>query len=508
MNGRDEGAVRAREWMLRYIDGTLPDDGVRQLNRHLKADAEARAEFAEILLQCVQLSKLGRGAALEASSDAPGKRVSGRRWGIAAAAAGVLAGVFLAWAAVSDRTPYGGGPGAAPSVATGAVSKAGLPDAEGPSERVPPSPATGDERPAEAEGKEAEAGRLSEAHGDVFLRSPSGVQPAAAGARLRAGQGLETGPAGSAALLTLPDATQVRLGPGARILEVSDRRLVVDRGAFAAEVPRAAAGRPFVVSTPQGDVKVRIEGELLLDVGRDATRLEVVRGEAELVRHPDGKSARVAFGCFATASPGAAPVATWKGPGGEAARRLSLKGAVTINFGPAAIGLPEGVLNDAGEEFDPRQGYGWKGPRAGRELPGAFLTRPDGTRVPVRGGREPWLSEMRAAGLGVLRASSVAAGWKDHTETWRFPLPNGRYLVSVCCGDADRPQGPHHVAVEGVQAVDALVTKAGEFVGVLDLPVEVRDGELTLVVGGSGKALPEGDSDTALNYVVVKRAPE
>jgi hypothetical protein len=115
---------------------------------------------------------------------------------------------------------------------------------------------------------------------------------------------------------------------------------------------------------------------------------------------------------------------------------------------------------------------------------------------------------MRAAGLGVLRASSVAAGWKDHTETWRFPLPNGRYLVSVCCGDADRPQGPHHVAVEGVQAVDALVTKAGEFVGVLDLPVEVRDGELTLVVGGSGKALPEGDSDTALNYVVVKRAPE
>ena len=88
-----------------------------------------------------------------------------------------------------------------------------------------------------------------------------------------------------------------------------------------------------------------------------------------------------------------------------------------------------------------------------------------------------------------------------------MPVPNGRYLISVCCGDISYEQGPHHVWLEGIQVIDQKKNKAGEFVEVLDIPIEVKDGELTMVVGGNPgqKKSIDGSTDTILNYLNIKR---
>src|SRR5438552_8432257 len=48
-----------RERMLLYLDGTLPADEVERLNARLRSDTALRREFAEMVLQQVQLNELG-----------------------------------------------------------------------------------------------------------------------------------------------------------------------------------------------------------------------------------------------------------------------------------------------------------------------------------------------------------------------------------------------------------------------------------------------------------------
>ena len=69
---------------------------------------------------------------------------------------------------------------------------------------------------------------------------------------------------------------------------------------------------------------------------------------------------------------------------------------------------------------------------------------------------------------------------------WEMAVPNGRYVVSLICGDTFT-SATHRVALEGQVVVNDVYTTGGNFVQRTNLPVTVADGRLTLTVGGSGQ---------------------
>lgn len=167
---------------------------------------------------------------------------------------------------------------------------------------------------------------------------------------------------------------------------------------------------------------------------------------------------------------------------------LDGRGSVTILFGaegPDSRLTDPGKKLDTGKVFDPQRGYGWSRDLVGRSASDA-----------ARFDADP------------LHASFLWGGSKNGSETWSILLPNGRYLVQVSVG-ADTPmkQGPHHVRVQDQQVFDRFMTPKRTFQDSPLVPVEVRDGRLTLVIGDhrSGLKGPD-DDDTVIDCIVIKRA--
>jgi ferric-dicitrate binding protein FerR (iron transport regulator) len=121
---------------------------------------------------------------------------------------------------------------------------------------------------------------------DVRVRGSwyRGWQPAGAGRALAAGESLETGAKGSAAL-SLPGIASARLDRGTRIRLAAADRLVIERGALYVDAgPHAADDSPFVVETPSGIVRhVGTQYEVRLD-GQDV-HLRVREGRIEWRSH-------------------------------------------------------------------------------------------------------------------------------------------------------------------------------------------------------------------------------
>src|SRR4029079_1428775 len=137
----------------------------------------------------------------------------------------------------------------------------------------------------------------------------------------------------------------------------------------------------------------------------------------------DRKSVEVDGGQFAVAVAGA-----------DLTPHKSFPDEILFKFGPADVQLQPGWVLDSGDEFDASRGYGWIGPKNGRFVRGLFWRDGEGKlqprhrgRVAVRRGVPP--------GTDPLKATDVTAGWATQSETWVLPVPNGRYLISVCCGD-------------------------------------------------------------------------
>ena len=121
-----------------------------------------------------------------------------------------------------------------------------------------------------------------------------------------------------------------------------------------------------------------------------------------------------------------------------------------------------------------------------------------------------WSGEARGATQrtrpsDVLRSTHVYAGSETRTSVWSARVPNGTYLVTICIGD-DRPQGPHHVAVQGRQVVDARATAADEYLEIRDIPVAVRDGALSLALGGHRKPSVGKGGDSTLCWLQIRLA--
>ena len=340
----------------------------------------------------------------------------------------------------------------------------------------------------------AELARLGKTEGEAFVVNDGGRTPAATGLALRAGDGLETGGARGALEFVYPDQSRVELGAGTQVRDLKiegGKGFRIAKGDVRIVAQKQPNGQPMVLESPHGTYTV-VGTTLRLIVDAGSTRLEVTEGKVQL-RNLANKTVDVVTGHYAVAASGTEPVAKSLVPDTLALALLAAKGAIGINFGPAGIVHPDGFLGDSGQLFDAKRGYGWKEPitRVHNQM--------DGPR--------PQMSRMTAAAPVVkdpLRDTYLAVGWKDIPQTWTLTVPNGRYLVTVCAGSNTYQQGPHHVWVEGVQAIDNVITRTGEFVE-RTVRVEVKDFELTMRVGGGGKDF-DGTSDAMLCFLVVRKA--
>ena len=340
--------------------------------------------------------------------------------------------------------------------------------------------------------------------GNVYLaKSKSDKQRARKGDAVATGVDVETYPS-SLARLRFNDGTWLEVGPASSFREVSaptataGRKVFLASGTLESQITKQAPDRPMIFSTPTGEATI-LGTTIRLTISNDpkvGTTLEVKEGKVLLTRYADRRSVEVISGQFAIAAVGA-----------ELAPQKSFPDEVLVKFGPADVKLKDGWVLDTGDQFDAARGYGWDGPKDGGPVPGLFWRDPaTGKQVQKLYGR---FAARRTTDPNAdpLRTTDIVAGWAGQSETWRMPIQNGRYLISVCCGDVSYEQGPHHVKVEGFQIIDQKINKAGQSIEVLNALVEVKDGELTMVVGGNPGTRKSGDgsTDTCINYLLIKR---
>ena len=348
--------------------------------------------------------------------------------------------------------------------------------------------------------------RVERLEGNVYLaRSKSDKPRAKKNDPVPVGVDVETPGASSLAFLRFDDNTWVEVGGNSSFRETAGsnapggRRVFLKEGTLSSHIEKQPDGRPMVFSTPNAEAMI-LGTTVRLTVGHDTklgTTLEVKEGKVLLTRLLDKKSVEVVSGQFAVAASSAADMAPQK----------SFPDEVLVKFGPSDVPLKPGWVLDSGEEFDAVRGYGWLGPRDGGPVPGLFWRNPGTGQLEQKRYGRFTARRTTTPGADPLKTTDVVAGWAGQSETWKMPVPNGRYLVSVCCGDVSFEQGPHHVAVEGYQLIDQKMNRAGQFVEVNDVLVEVRDGELTMIVGGNPglRKSSDGSTDTIINYLIIKR---
>ncbi|MGD9853168.1 MAG: hypothetical protein AB7T38_18115, partial [Nitrospirales bacterium] len=142
---------------------------------------------------------------------------------------------------------------------------------------------------------------------------------------------------------------------------------------------------------------------------------------------------------------------------------------ILVNFQPSTSEAPSGFKKDDGSLFNNERGYGWS-----QLLNGV----------------------QRSA--GATQASNTWVGafnWKP--ATWNMTLPNGTYFLTMVLGDSERAKGPHWLAVEGLQLTKQVNTNPGEYLTIVDYPVEVKDNTLSLRLGG------ESQGETLINFLII-----
>ena len=143
---------------------------------------------------------------------------------------------------------------------------------------------------------------------------------------------------------------------------------------------------------------------------------------------------------------------------------------LSINFQPASTPVPSGYVADTGQFFDAVRGYGWNASVSLVER-GLLLDNP--------------------------RDTFAEAPSSDPPVVWEMAVADGNYRVALMCGDP-QAAATHRVALEGQVVIEDVPSAAGEYVERIDIPVVVRDGRLTVTVGG-GPAL----TSTKLNALAI-----
>jgi hypothetical protein len=124
---------------------------------------------------------------------------------------------------------------------------------------------------------------------------------AAEGVDLAAGEGVETGAAGSA-VLRLPDGTRVELAGDARLTASTERSLHLERGAVLVKAAKQAPGSPLSLTAPQAEVQV-LGTEFSVFAGGAFTRVDVREGRVKVLRMGGVSSVFLNAGQFAVVGP-------------------------------------------------------------------------------------------------------------------------------------------------------------------------------------------------------------
>ena len=141
-----------------------------------------------------------------------------------------------------------------------------------------------------------------------------------------------------------------------------------------------------------------------------------------------------------------------------------------INYQPCTLPIPAGHDRDCGQVYSGVRGYGW-----------------NSAMTCIERGINP---DRR------LDTFCESSG----TATWELDLAPGDYDISATVGDALQAAGPHRVVAEGVALFNGVTTSANTFQNATKR-VHVRDGRLTVEVGGGG-------GTTRINSVYVTWLPQ
>ena len=147
---------------------------------------------------------------------------------------------------------------------------------------------------------------------------------------------------------------------------------------------------------------------------------------------------------------------------------------IAMNFQTPGSQVPTNFKKDDGSVFTKTRGYGWNQLLNGTEK-----------------------NSIADQTLDTFVSSS-----NQSPTTWNFTIPNGIYYVTMVLGDPNQAQGPHWIAVEGLQLAKQVNTAKGEYLTIVDYSVEVKDSTLTLTLGNSGQG------QTTLNYLVINEQPK
>lgn len=242
--------------LMRYLDGRLDADGMREVNDLLRRDGEARQWLREVAGQAVAMGDLARSRVVEKTPQVVPMPARNWNWRLP-----------LAWAA-----------------AVAILATAGLLAGR----HIATRPVA----------------TLTEATGSVIWTGHRGEtrREMSAGARLRNGR-LETVGAVASAQLRFKDGTVLTLVGNSEILfSVNGRKLVeLKSGSLSASVAKQPAGRPMIIRTSTAEMEV-LGTAFAVNAQADETRLDVAEGSVRMRRLVDGHAVDVGAKHSAVAS--------------------------------------------------------------------------------------------------------------------------------------------------------------------------------------------------------------
>ena len=147
---------------------------------------------------------------------------------------------------------------------------------------------------------------------------------------------------------------------------------------------------------------------------------------------------------------------------------------ILVNFQPTTSDLPLNFIKDDGSVFTDSRGYGWD--------------------ILVNG-------EERNARVNQTLDTFVQVSNKTPVM-WNYALPNGTYYLSMVVGDPKKNKGRHTLNVEGMELATQIKTKKGQYLTVVEYPVDVRDNTLSITLGGGGRG------KSLLNFLMINSAPD
>jgi len=238
--------------LMRYLDGRVSPDEVRELNTWLREDDSARESLCEMAGQAVLMGDLARTRNLGAASPPAGGRIIRPRFALAPWI-GLAAALLLA-AVLAGLLFRGRGPEAHPIVSLENVSGA-----------VSWSDSAGVQHSALKNGTALAGGTLT-------------VEGEGASAQMRFADGT---------LITFPGDSEVVFS------DDGQKRLVLRRGTFTAQVTPQPRGKPMLVRTATAEMEV-LGTVFAVSAEAGDTSLNVESGRVKLRRLVDGKDIEVA----------------------------------------------------------------------------------------------------------------------------------------------------------------------------------------------------------------------